>query len=114
MKRGEIYWAELDAPKGSEPGDRRPVLIIQCDRYNSSRLPTVLVATITTNLNLAKFPGNTLIYANETGLPKESVVNVSQIMTINRSRLTSLIGELDPTAQFSVDNGLRLAFDLGQ
>jgi mRNA interferase MazF len=112
MKRGEIYWANLEIPKGNEPGDRRPVLIIQSDLFNGSSIPTVMVAVLTTNLGLGKAPGNVVLKAEEAGLPRDSVVNVSQILTVNRSRLTDFVCELDPALQFSVDNGLRLAFDL--
>jgi len=112
MKRGEVYWAHLDVPKGNEPGDTRPVVIIQSDLFNGSSIPTVMVAVCTTNIALAKAPGNVLIRSAETGLPRDSGVNVSQILTINRSRLASLICELDAALLFSVDNGIRLAFDV--
>ncbi len=71
-----------------------------------------MVSILTTNLALAKAPGNVLITAKESGLPKDSVVNVSQVMTINRSRLTTCVGELDAAVMFAIDNGIRLAFDL--
>ena len=112
MKRGEVYWANLDVPKGSEPGDPRPVLVVQSDLFNGSSIPTVLVAVFTTNLALAKAPGNVLIHSKESGLPKDSVINVTQILTVNRSRLTKFICELDAALLFSVDNGIRLAFDV--
>jgi mRNA interferase MazF len=112
MRKGEIYWAELDRPTGNGPGDRRPVVVIQSDLFNASAIPTVMVAILTTNLRLAKAPGNVALSRSESGLPKDSVVNVSQILTINKDRLTELVGELDPALLFSIDNGIRLAFDV--
>jgi mRNA interferase MazF len=112
MKKGEIYWANLDRPMGNEPGDRRPVLIIQSDLFNGSSIPTVIVSVLTTNLGLAKAPGNVLIRATESGLQRDSVVNVSQLITVNKSRLTDFVCELDPSLLFSVDNGIRLALDV--
>ena len=112
MKKGEIYWADLEQSRGNEPGDRRPVLVIQSDLFNSSSIPTVMVAILTTNIRLSKAPGNVLVTSKETGLPKDSVVNVSQIITVNKSRLSDYVCELDPALLFSVDNGIRLAFDV--
>jgi mRNA interferase MazF len=112
MKRGEIYWANLDRPTGNEPGDRRPVIILQSDLFNVSSIPTVLVAILSTNLSLAKAPGNILIKASESGLPKDSVINLSQILTINKSRLSDPICEIDASLQFALDNGVRLIFDV--
>ena len=112
MKKGEIYWANLDTPKGHEPGDRRPVLVIQSDLFNGSKIPTVMVSILTTNMRLSKAPGNVLLKASETGLTHDCVVNVSQILTVNRSRLADFVCELDSALLFSVDNGIRLAFDV--
>jgi len=79
MYRGEIWWANLSEPVGSEPGYRRPVLIIQDDTFNQSRINTVIVAVITSNVQLAEAPGNVSLPSQASGLPKDSVVNVSQI-----------------------------------
>ncbi len=79
--RGDIWWAELPAPVGSAPGYRRPVLVLQSDDFNSSRIATVVVAVITRNIELARAPGNVLLTPRESGLPVESAVNVSQIIT---------------------------------
>lgn len=112
MNKGDIYWANLDSPVENEPGDRSPVLVIQSDLFNASSIPTVTVAVLTTNLALARAPGNVLIRAQESHLPKDSVINISQIMTINRSRLSDYVGEIDTALLFSVDNGIRLLFDV--
>jgi len=112
MKKGEIHWANLGDPSGNEPGYRRPVLVIQSDLFNGSAIPTVIVAPLTGNLALAKAPGNVKLSTRETGLPKNSVVNVSAILTINRSRLDGFICEIDPSLLFTVDNGIRLALDV--
>ena len=87
MRRGELWWASLSDPLGSAPGFRRPVVVIQCDPFNESRINTVVVAAVTSNLRLAKTPGNVLLDSGESNLPRDSVVNVSQIMTIDKSVL---------------------------
>lgn len=112
MKRGELYWANLGNPDGHEPGYRRPVIVVQSDLFNGSSIPTVLVVPLTGNLRLAKAPGNVKLDKKETGLPKDSVANVSQVVSINRSRLDQMISELDPGVMFMIDNGIRLAFDV--
>ena len=80
-RRGEIWWASLRPPRGSEPGNSRPVLVVQSNRFNESRIQTVVVAAITSNLLLAEAPGNVRVSATDSGLPKLSVVNVSQLVT---------------------------------
>ncbi len=87
VKRGEIWWADLGEPVGSEPSLRRPVLIVQDDHYNRSRLATVIVLSITSNTRLSEMPGNISLTREESNLPKESVINVSQIVTIDKSWL---------------------------
>lgn len=87
-RRGEIWWSELPDPAASEPGYRRPVLIVQSDDFNLSRIRTVVAAALTTNLRLAEAPGNLLLTAEDTGLPRDSVVNVSQIVTLDKTFLT--------------------------
>ena len=107
MYRGEIWWANLPAPAGSEPGYRRPVLIVQDDIFNQSRISTVIVAAITSNTRLAEAPGNVLLSPQASGLPKESVVNVSQLLTLDKRFLTERVGALPAQFQESVDEGLR-------
>jgi len=85
MQRGEIWWVDLPTPVASEPGYRRPVLIIQSDEFNRSQIRTLIAAVLTTNLRLAEAPGNILVTTGETGLPEDSVVNVSQVITVDKS-----------------------------
>ncbi len=112
IKRGEIWWASLRKPSGSEPGYRRPLLVIQSDDFNRSRVNTVMAAVITSNLNLAKAPGNVLVKAKESGLQKDSVVNVSQVITVDKAFLTEKIGKLSSHQMEMVNNGLRLSMSL--
>jgi mRNA interferase MazF len=112
IQRGEIWWADLPEPRHSEPGYRRPVLVVQADSFNLSRIQTAIVAVITTNLELAGAPGNVLMSARSTGLPRESVVNVSQLLTLERSFLTEQAGTLPPRLQHAVDEGLRMVLQL--
>ncbi|CAN2042917.1 Endoribonuclease MazF2 [Candidatus Magnetomoraceae bacterium gMMP-15] len=88
VKRGEIWWADLGEPMGSEPSLRRPVLIVQDDNYNRSKLATVIVLSITSNTKLSEMPGNILLTRDESNLPKESVINVTQIVTINKNMIS--------------------------
>ena len=112
IQRGEIWWASLPEPIASEPGYRRPVLVVQADRFNHSRIATVIVVVITSNLNLAQAPGNVILARGATGLSKDSVANVSQVVTLDKSFLTEPIGVLSPHLLERVDNGLRLALSL--
>lgn len=112
VERGEIWWADLPQPRRSEPGFRRPVLVVQADSFNRSYIQTVIVAVITSNLQLAEAPGNVLLPARSSGLPKDSVVNVSQLLTLDRSFLTEPAGILPHRLQSSVDAGLRSVLDL--
>ncbi len=112
MKRGEIWWAALPAPTGSGPGFRRPVLIVQSDPFNESRISTAIVAVITSNLALAEAPGNIRTVKSESGLSKPSVINVSQVLTIDKSLLTERVRALPSSTMMRVDNGLRLALAL--
>ncbi len=112
MKRGEVWWATLPSPSGSGPGFRRPVLVIQSDAFNESRISTAIVAVMTSNLALADAPGNARASKAESGLPKPSVVNVSQILTIDKALLTERVRPLSPAAMTRVDNGLRLVLAL--
>jgi mRNA interferase MazF len=112
VQRGEIWWADLPEARGSEPAFRRPVLIIQADSFNRSRIHTVIVAVITSNLHLANAPGNVRLPARASNLTKDSVVNVSQLVTLDRSFLTEYVGTLPSRWQSSVSAGLRLALDL--
>jgi len=112
IKRGEIWWASLRKPIGSEPGYRRPLLIIQSTEFNRSKINTVIAAVITSNLRLVQAPGNVLLKAKETGLNKDSVVNVSQVITVDKEFLNEKIGKLSSRQMETVDTGLRLAMSL--
>ena len=113
MQRGEIWWASLRDPVGSEPGCRRPVLIVQSDRFNRSRISTVIVAAFSTNLALAAAPGNLLVPGAASGLPRDSVVKVSQLLTIDRTCLTERAGALPHRLLARVEDGLRLVLSIG-
>ena len=108
MQRGQIRWASLPPPQGSGPGLRRPVLVVQLDAFNASRIQTVIVAVITSNLGLASAPGNVLLKRGTSRLPKDSVVNVSQLMTLDRSFLSKPVSRLPPRQMARIDEGLRL------
>lgn len=112
IRRGEIWWAELPAPSASEPGYRRPVVVVQSDDFNRSRIRTVVAVVLTTNLRLAAAPGNELITAGDTTLPRDSVVNVSQIVTLDKASLTERIGRLSGGVMLLVDYGIRTVLDL--
>lgn len=113
MKRGEIWWATLRPPRGSEPGYQRPVLIVQSDAHTRSRIGTAVVVVLTSNLRLAGAPGNVLLRSRTTRLPKDSVANVSQIATLDKSFFTERVSRLSATRMREVDDGLRLVLDLG-
>ncbi len=112
MYRGEMWWADLPNPVGSEPGYRRPVLVVQDDVFTQSRINTVIVVVITSNIQLAEAPGNVRLPCEVSGLPRESVVNVSQILTIDKIFLTECIGSLPNSLQDEVDEGLRMVLYL--
>ena len=94
VARGDIWWADLPAPAGSEPGFRRPVVVVQGNSLNRSRIATVVCVPLTSNLVWADAPGTTLLRAADTGLPRDSVANPSQIVAIDRSFLTEYVGRL--------------------
>ena len=112
VTRGEIWWAEMSEPAGSGPGHRRPVLVVQDDAFNRSRINTVVAVALTSNLRLADAPGNVLLEAKQTGLSKASVANVSQLITLDESFLAERAGKLSPAAMNHVDDGLRLVLAL--
>lgn len=112
LARGDVWWADLPEPDGSAPGYRRPVLVVQSDAFNRSRLATVTVVALTANLRLVDAPGNVLVSSSVSGLPRDSVANVSQVLTIDRRRLTERVRRLPPRVLVQVDNGLRLALAL--
>ncbi len=94
VAQGDVFWASLPDPVGSGPGFRRPVVVVQGQAFNASRLATVVVVPLTSNLRWSSAPGNVLLRARRTGLPKDSVANVSQIVTIHRSLLAEHVGRV--------------------
>lgn len=112
MQRGEIWWASLPDPVGSMPGYRQPVLVIQSNAFNASAIKTVAILSITSNLLLANAPGNVLITPQQSGLPRDSVINVSQILTVDKTALTERVGALSARQIEQVEAGLRLVLDL--
>jgi mRNA interferase MazF len=112
MLRGEIWWATLPSPTASEPGYRRPLLIIQSDDFNRSRINTVIAVVITSNLRLAEAPGNVVLSKKDTNLPKKSVANVSQLITVDKSFLSERVGKISSTKLVEVEAGVRLVLSL--
>jgi mRNA interferase MazF len=112
IARGEVWWANLPDPVGAAPGYRRPVIVVQNDAFNRSRIATVTVVALTSNLRLVEAPGNVLVPARAAGLPQDSIANVSQILTVDRGVLTERLKRLPPGLVDQVDDGLRLALAL--
>lgn len=94
IAQGEVWWSDLGEPFGSEPAYRRPVVVVQCDAFNRSRIATIVCVPLTSNLRWARAPGNVLLEAAATGLPKDSVANVSQIIALDRGALDERVGRL--------------------
>lgn len=112
MRRGEVWWAALREPGGSEPGYRRPVAIIQSNEFTASRINTVIGAAVTSNTRLAFAPGNVYLRRREAGLSRDSVINVSRLLTLDKAALTERIGRLSTKRLQEIDAGLRLALAL--
>ena len=112
MNRGEIWWADFGRPLGSEPGYRRPVIILQADSFNRSRIQTVVVVPLSTNAGLALAPGNMLCRQRETGLKRASVANVSHLTVVDRGRLAEKVGVLSARLLTQVEDGVRQVLSL--
>ena len=112
IARGEIWWTDLAEPRGSEPGFRHPILILQADAFNRSRLRTVVGVVVSSNTRLLNAPGNVLLPARAVGLPKDSVANVTQFVTVDRDYLEERAGKVPPKTLARVEAGLRLVLDL--
>jgi mRNA interferase MazF len=110
--RGDVCWADLGEPKGSRPAKRRPVLVIQADPYNASKINTTLVAVITSNTALATLPGKVFLPAVATGLPKDSVLNVTALATIDKAGLDPPVGQLPISVMTEIVRGLRRVLGL--
>jgi mRNA interferase MazF len=112
VERGQVWWADLGEPDGSAPGFRRPVVIVSSDAFNRSRIRTVIAVVLTANLRLVDAPGNVLVPAQAAGLPKDSVANVSQVVTLGKEFLTELAGRLKGHLLSDIEVGLRLVLSL--
>jgi len=108
INQGDIFWIELGIPSGSSPGYRHPHVVIQNNLFNRSKINTVVVCALTSNVKRAKAPGNVLLSKGEANLKKESVVNVSQIITVDKSDLVEKIGTLSPARVHQILEGIRL------
>lgn len=112
IERGQIWWADLPEPRGSSPGYEHPIVIIQSDDFNKTNINTVIGAVITSNLVLAEMPGNVLIKKNQSELTKDSVVNVTQIVTIDNTELLEYVGKISERKMEQIERGLRLVLSL--
>jgi len=112
IARGGVYWADLGEVTGTPPAKRRPVLVVQSDAYNASALSTVLAVVLTSNTALAAMPGNVFVPATASGLPRDSVVNVTGIVTLDEDDLTEMDGQLPSYLLADVNQGLRRVLDL--
>lgn len=113
IAQGEVWWADLGDPTGSQPGFRRPVVVVQSDAFNASSLRTAVCVVLTSNVKWAEAPGNVLLPARVTGLPKPSVANVSQLVTLDRSALTDRVGRLSASNLELVLAGIDVMLDRG-
>jgi mRNA interferase MazF len=104
--QGEVWWADLGEPLGSAPGFRRPIVVVQCDAINRSRIGTVVGVPLTSNLKWVEAPGNVLLKADVTGLSKDSVANVSLIVALDKGQLTERVGKLPPRHVSAIVNGI--------
>ena len=112
VQRNEVWWADLEEPRGSEPGFRRPIVVVQAEAFNRSRLRTVLGVVLTSNTRLLDAPGNVLLPAKASGLPKDSVANVTQMVTLDEAHLTERTGRVPVKLMAHIDAGLKLVLDL--
>jgi len=112
MRRGEVWWADLPAPSGSEPGFRRPFVVVSDDGFNRSRIGTVVAVAVTSNLRLGDAPGNVVLPAGRSGLGRDSVANVTQILTLDKSSLTERAGRVPAELLQEIDAGLRVVLAL--
>ncbi len=112
ITRGEIWWADLAEPRGSEPGFRHPILVLQADAFNRSRLRTVVGVVVSPNTRLLDAPGNVLLPAKAVGLPRDSVANVAQFVTVDQDYLEERAGKAPPKTLARVEAGIRLVLDL--
>jgi mRNA interferase MazF len=112
MERGELYWVDFGIPTGSEPGCKRPAIIIQSDTFNQTRIKTVICAILTSNLNLAEAPGNIYIEKEVSNLAKDSVLNISQIYTVDKDSVSEFVIKLPAGYISKIDQSIRLVLDV--
>ena len=112
VQRGDVCWADFGEPTGSEPGYRHPLVVVSDDSFNRSRIATAVGVVVTSNLRLLDAPGNVSLPAAQSGLPHDSVANVSQVITIDKAELSDPVGALSPATMEHIDNGLVLALGL--
>jgi mRNA interferase MazF len=108
ISQGDLYWLDLGEPKGSEPGYRHPFVVIQNDAFNKSKIGTAVLCALTSNLKLASAPGNVMLNKGEGNLPKSSVVNISQVMTVDKADLTEKIGQLSKKRVEEIISGFEI------
>jgi len=114
MTRGELWWADFGVPFGSEPGYKRPVIIIQNDFFNRSNINTIIVIPLTTNILLADAPGNIIFKKNESKLKKDSVITISQIEVIDRQRLIEKINKIDISIMNKIENNIMFVLGINK
>ena len=112
IRRGDICWIDLGQPAGSDPAHRRPIVVVSDDEFNRSRISTVIGVVCTTNLRLADAPGNVMLHEEESGLPYDSVVNVSQVITVDKAELTEPVGAVGLPSMRHIEGGLRLVLGM--
>lgn len=112
VRRGDVYWVDFSPGKGSEPLGRRPGLVVQCDALNDSKLNTVVMLAITSNLKFSELPGNVLLAKGEANMPKRCVINATQLKSVDKSSLVEKIGSLSQEKMEQVVAGLRLVMDI--
>jgi len=112
VERGEIWWASMGEPRSSEPGFRRPVVVVSSNEFNQSQIQTVIVAVITSNMRLTEAPGNFKLSKKVSNLSQDSVVNVSQLLTLDKELLTESVGKLNSKFIHSLNNGLKLVLNI--
>ncbi|MGE5174523.1 MAG: type II toxin-antitoxin system PemK/MazF family toxin [Betaproteobacteria bacterium] len=111
IRQGDVYWIELDNPRGSEPGYRHPHVVVQNNLFNASKIGTVVVCALTSNLKRGEAPGNVLLKKGEANLKKDSVVNVTQLVTVDKTDLIEQIGTLSPTRVRQIVDGIKLLIE---
>jgi len=111
IRQGDIYWIDLEAPRGSEPGYRHPHVVVQNNLFNGSKLGTIVVCALTSNLKRAAAPGNVLLKKGEANLKKDSVVNINQLVTVNKADLSEKIGTVSPARVREIVEGIRLLIE---